>query len=188
MRSVLGISNLLALWLGLRDVVTLAPPSRWKTGRLGKPSEYEGVTDPMDQLFILRDATGSSAISTLSAARDARAAGREVAVLVTQAALAALHAGCFEWPRALSGPPMRIALATTGKALGLPVAGKGAAKSLDPKAMLSEVSQAGVPLLACPTWAALLGIQDALPEGLEAVSDEDVSKLLAGAGQIIGSL
>ncbi len=142
----------------------------------------------MDQLFILRDASGSSAISTLLAARDAKAAGRDVAVLVTQAALAALDSGSFEWPRALSGPPMRIALATAGKALKLPIAGRGAAKALDPKALVGEVAKAGVPLLACPTWAALLGIEDALPEGLEATSAEDVSKLLADAGQVIGSL
>ncbi|MBW2723256.1 MAG: DsrE family protein [Deltaproteobacteria bacterium] len=142
----------------------------------------------MDLLFILRDATGSSAISTLTAARDARAAGHEVSVLVTQGALSALATGSFEWPRALSGPPMRLALAAAGKGLNLPIAGKGAAKMLDPKALVREVSGAGVTLLACPTWAALLGIEDALPEGLEAVSAESVTKLLANAGQVIGSL
>ncbi len=142
----------------------------------------------MDLLFILRDATGSSAISTLTAARDAGEAGHEVAVLVTQGALSALASGSFEWPRALSGPPMRMALAVAGKGLKLPVAGRGAAKTLDPKALVREVSRAGVPLLACPTWAALLGIEDALPEGLEAVSAEGVTKLLADAGQVVGSL
>lgn len=142
----------------------------------------------MDLLFILRDATGSSAISTLTAARDARLAGYEVAVLVTQGALSALASGSFEWPRALSGPPMRMALAVAGKGLKLPVAGRGAAKMLDPKALVREVCRAGVPLLACPTWTALLGIEDALPEGLEAVSAEHVTKLLANAGQVVGSL
>ncbi len=142
----------------------------------------------MDLLFILRDATGSSVISTLTAARDARAAGHEVAVLVTQGALSALATGSFEWPRALSGPPMRMALARAGKGLNLPIAGKGAAKMLDPKALVREVSAAGVTLLACPTWAALLGLEDALPEGLDAVSAESVTKLLANAGQVVGSL
>jgi peroxiredoxin family protein len=142
----------------------------------------------MDLLFILRDATGSSAISTLVGARDAHAGGHEVAVLVTQGALSALATGSFEWPRSLSGPPMRMALAGAGKALNLPIAGKGAAKTLDPKALLREVSGAGVTLLACPTWTALLGIEDALPEGLEAVSAENLTKLLVNAGQVVGSL
>lgn len=142
----------------------------------------------MDLLLILRDAEGSSAISTLCAARDARADGSEVVVLVTQAALSALATGSFEWPRALSGPPMRMALATAGKRLDLPVAGRGAAKMLDPKALLRQLSQAGVPLLACPTWSTLLGIEDALPEGLQATDREYVTKLLVSAKQVIGSL
>jgi hypothetical protein len=83
---------------------------------------------------------------------------------------------------------MRLALAGAGKGLNLPIAGKGAAKMLDPKALVREVSGVGVTLLACPTWVALLGIEDALPEGLEAVSAESVTKLLANAGQVIGSL
>jgi len=102
----------------------------------------------MDLLFILRDAVGSSAISTLCAARDAKAVGREVAVLVTLGVLSALATGSFEWPRALSGPPMRLALADAGKQAGLPIAGRGAAKRLDPKALVREVSGAGISLLA----------------------------------------
>lgn len=142
----------------------------------------------MDLFFILRDADAASVISTLTAARDAKGEGHECAVLVTQGALSALATGSFGWPRALSGPPMRLSLAAAGKALNLPVSGGGAAKALDPKALVSEVSEVGVPLLACPTWAALLGIEDALPPGLEATSREAVTKYLATAGQVIGSL
>ncbi|MCP4035573.1 MAG: hypothetical protein GY733_01445 [bacterium] len=141
----------------------------------------------MDLLFILRDAEGSSAIGTLCAARDAHEAGHEVAVLFTQAALSALASGSFEWPRALSGPPMRTALAVAGKALELPVAGRGAGKMLDPKALVQQVAGGGVVLLACPTWAALLGIEDRLPDGLAATSRAEVTKLLASAKQVVGS-
>ncbi|MFT5695967.1 MAG: peroxiredoxin family protein, partial [Myxococcota bacterium] len=128
----------------------------------------------MDLLFILKDADGASALSILCAARDAKAAGQDVAVLVTQGALAALAGGSFEWPRALSGPPMRVALAVAGKALGLPISGGGASKALDPKAMFEHVSKDGVSLLACPMWAALLGVSDSLPSGLKATSSEEV--------------
>ena len=142
----------------------------------------------MDLFFILRDADGSSAISTLVAARDAKNAGHEIAVLVTQGALSALATGSFEWPRALSGPPMRMALAVAGKGLNLPILGKGAAKALDPKALVAEVSAEGVTLLACPLWSTLLGIEGSLPAGLEATSAEAVTKFLANAGQVVGSL
>jgi len=142
----------------------------------------------MDLFFILRDADGSSAISTLVAARDAKKAGHETAVLVTQGALSALATGSFEWPRALSGPPMRLALAAAGKTLGLPVSGGGAAKALDPKALVAEVGGEGVTLLACPVWTALLGIEESLPAGLTPASSETVTNHLATAGQVIGSL
>ncbi len=142
----------------------------------------------MDLLFILRDAEGSSAISTLCAAREAQASGQDVAVLVTQGALAALADGSFEMPRALSGPPMRLALADAAKALELPVAGRGAAKLLDPKALVQQVAEAGVRLVACPTWSVLLGIIDDLPAGLEPAESEKVGDLVAKAGKVIGTL
>ena len=142
----------------------------------------------MDLLFILRDASGSSAVGTLVAARDAVAAGKNVAVLVTQGALAAFAGGSFEWPRALSGPPMRMALADAGKEMGLPVYARGAARQLDPKALASEVVESGVRLLACPTWMALLGLGESAPVGFEIVTSESVTTLLADAGQIVGGL
>ena len=95
----------------------------------------------MELLFILRDATGSSAVGTLTAARAAEASGKEVAVLVTQGALAAFAGGSFEWPRALAGPPMRMALADAGKEMGLPIQARGAARILDPKALADEVAE-----------------------------------------------
>lgn len=142
----------------------------------------------MDLFFILRDADAASMISTFLTARDAKNAGHETAVLVTQGALSALAGGSVGWPRALSGPPMRLALAKAGMGLGLPISGGGAAKALDPKALSLQVSEAGVRLLACPTWTALLGIEDALPKGIEPTSPEAVTKYLTNAGQVIGSL
>lgn len=142
----------------------------------------------MDLFFILRDADAGSVISTLTAARDAKNAGHETAVLVTQGALSAFATGSFGWPRALSGPPMRLALAVAGKSMDLPISGGGAAKALDPKALALQVSEAGVPLLACPTWTALLGIAETLPDGLVPTSTETVTKHLSSAGQVVGSL
>jgi len=142
----------------------------------------------MDLLFILRDAEGSSAISTLCAARDAHQAGRDVAVLVTQGALAALSSGSFEYPRALSGPPMRMALARAAKSLDLPTAGRGAAMLIDPKALVGELAEEGVKLIACPTWSQLLGITEDLPAGLEPAGSEKVGELIDKAAKVVGTL
>ena len=142
----------------------------------------------MDQLFILRDALGSSAVGTLATAVSAKRSGRDVAVLVTQDALAALAGGSFEWPRNLSAPPARMALADAGKELGLPVFARGDARQLDPKATVAWAREAGVPVYACPLWSTLLSLSDALPEGLEALDADAAGTLLSDAKQIIGSL
>ena len=142
----------------------------------------------MDLLFILRDATGNSAVGTLAAARAAKDTGKEVAVLVTQGALAAFAGGSFEWPRALSGPPMRMALADAGKDLGLPVHARGAARQLDPKALAAEVAEAGVRLIACPTWSALLRVDPSRLAGFEGLDPAAVTDLLTDAGTVVGSL
>jgi len=142
----------------------------------------------MDLLFILRDASGSSAVGTLTAAREAKASGKEVAVLVTQGALAAFAGGSFEWPRALAGPPMRMALADAGKELGLPVHARGAARQLDPKALAAEVIEAGVRLVACPTWSALLRLEPSALAGFEKLGSEAMTDLLTDAGQVVGTL
>ena len=80
----------------------------------------------MDLLLIVRDALASSLVGTLLAARDARDAGREVAVLVTGEALAGDRAAAPSRGRA-SSPGRRCgsALADRGKALGLPLLAKG---------------------------------------------------------------
>ncbi len=142
----------------------------------------------MDLLFILRDALGSSAIGTAVAAVDAKRAGRNVSILVTQEALAALCDSSFDWPRALSNPAKRFQLADGGKELGLPVHARGAARKLDPRSTLAWAREAGVVLYACPVWSALLGVANVLPEGLDTLEREAAADLIADAKQVVGSL
>src|SRR4051812_21984949 len=134
----------------------------------------------MDLMLIVRDALASSLVGTLLAARDARAAGRDVGVLVTAEALAAVAGGTFEWPRELTGQAMRLALADRGKALGLPLTAKGEARQLDAKALLAETAATGVPVYACPLWSELLGLA-APPAGLTAIDRPGLTRLFANA-------
>jgi peroxiredoxin family protein len=142
----------------------------------------------MDLVFIVRDALASSAISNLVMAAKAGKAGREVAVLITQDALAAFADGSFEWPRALSGPHKRMALADAGKEMGIPVFARGEARQLDAKATLAWAREAGVSVYACPVWTALLGLSGSLPDGLDAIGSEEVTALLCDANQVVGAL
>ena len=141
----------------------------------------------MDVLLVVRDALASALIGSTLTARAARDAGRDVAMLVTGEALAALAGGSFGWPRELAGQAKRLALADRGKALGLPLTAKGEARALDPRALLAESLSAGVVAYACPIWSELLGIT-APPAGLTALDRAGLTRLLAETGKVVGSL
>ena len=142
----------------------------------------------MDLLLILRDALASSLMGGLLTAVEAKAAGQEVAVVVTQEALAALARGSFQWPRELSGQEMRLLLADRGAAAGLPLLGKGEGRQLDVKALVARASAAGVSIYACPVWSALLGLDSGLPQGLQALDKQGFLTIVHSAKTIIGTL
>lgn len=142
----------------------------------------------MDLLLILRDALASSLVGGLLWAIGARKAGREVAVLFTQEALAGLARGSFEWPRELSGQEMRLRMADAAKSAGLPLRGRGEGRQLDARGLVSEAVDAGVVLYACPIWSSLLGLEGALPEGLRAVDRDKLADLVRDARQVVGTL
>ena len=142
----------------------------------------------MDMLLILRDALASSLVGGLLVALKAKEAGQKVAVLFTQEALAALVQGSFEWPRELSGQEMRLGLADRAKAAGIPVLGRGEGRQIDAKGLVSQAHEAGVALYACPVWSSLLGLEDKLPDGVQALDTAAALRLIQDAKQVIGSL
>ena len=142
----------------------------------------------MDLLFIVRDALANSVVGTLLTAAHAKKVGQEVAVVFTQEALAAVARGTFGWPRELAGQEMRFLMADHAAAGGIPVAGRGESRQIDTKALIAQIRDAGVPLYACPVWAALLGLEGKLPQGLQAVDAAAVCTLLHDAKQVIGTL
>lgn len=121
-------------------------------------------------------------------ALSAQQAGREVAVLFTQEALAAVVRGSFEWPRELAGQEMRLLLADRGGEMGIPLLARGEARQLDPKGMLAKAREAGVRLYACPIWSALLGLTGELPSGLHRLEASALPALIEQAKQVIGTL
>ncbi len=142
----------------------------------------------MDLLLISRDALGSSVLGTLLTAVDAKKAGLDVAVLATQEALAAFARGTFEWPRELAPQSVRFPMCDRAAKLGVPVLGSGQGRQLDARGAVRLACEAGVTLLACPIWSALLGLDGALPEGFQPVERAALPALLTGAKQVIGTL
>lgn len=142
----------------------------------------------MDLLFIMRDALGSSILGGLKTAIEAKKAGREVGVLLTQEALAAAARGCFAWPRELSGQQARWTIADRASAAELPVRGRGESRQVDVPALLSKAREAGVALYACPVWTELLELDGKLPQMLSPVDAAGLPGLLERAKKIVGTL
>lgn len=142
----------------------------------------------MDLLVILRDALGSSAVGGLLTAMAAKQAGRDVGVLITQEALAALSSGTFGWPRELAGQEMRWRLADQGATLGLPLTGRGEGRQVDVKALVGKAREAGVTIYACPIWTTLLDLQGKLPAGLDPLEPAGAVALIEKSKRVVGTL
>ncbi len=142
----------------------------------------------MDLLLICRDALASSLLGNLLAAIGARKAGKDVAVLFTQEALAALAGGVFLWPPGLQGQQIRLAMVGNAQAMDIPVMLRGEGRQVDASAMVEKAKQAGVPVYACPTWSQLLNVKGKLPSGVTEIDPATALKTLAEAKQVVGSL
>ncbi len=142
----------------------------------------------MDLLLILRDALASSFVGALATALRAKEAGREVGILITQEALAAVVQGSFAWPRELSGQHLRLTMADAGKDMDLPLSSRGEGRQLDVKGLMVKAAEAGVTLYACPIWTSLLNVDGQLPEAVQALKDDALADLIQNAKQIVGTL
>lgn len=141
----------------------------------------------MDLVFICRDALASSLLSNLLLAMEAQKAGKKVAVLFTQEALAAVSSGAFLWPHGLQGQPTRLTMADAAKAMDIPTMMRGEGRQVNAAAMVDKARQAGVPLFACPAWTQLLGLKGKLPPGVAEMDLATALKTLGEAKQVIGS-
>jgi predicted peroxiredoxin len=142
----------------------------------------------VDMLFICRDALTSSLVSNLVLAMEANKVGADVGVIFTEEALAAVAKGVFRWPRELAEQRMRFQIADGAKEMGLPtMGGKGDGRQIDPRKLITQANEAGVPMYACPAWLALLGLQGSLPLGIKEIDTEEAMRLINEAKKVIGT-
>ena len=139
----------------------------------------------MDLLFICREATEDSVIGNVGMALQAKAAGRESAVLFTEEALAALAGQAFHWSPLFSSRPARIAISRNATALGLPVAAERDDRWTDLRRLLEAAREAGVRLLACPLWSQILSVDGRLPDTIERPATEEVLAVIESA-KVVG--
>ena len=140
----------------------------------------------MDILLICRDALASSLLGNLLMAVEAHKAGKKIAVMFTEEALAALSTGAFLWPQALQAQPIRLAMANNASDLDIPIMLRGEGRQVNALGMVEKARQAGVPMYACPTWSQLLDVKGKLPEGIDEMDLPTALKTLGEAKQVIG--
>ena len=142
----------------------------------------------MDILFICRDALGSSIVTNLALAIEAKKGGMDVGVLFTEEALVAAADGVFRWPQELTGQEMRWKMADNAMGVGIPTTGGSSqARQIDAHASVTKAKEGGVTMFASPIWVTLLGLSGKLPEGINEISRADELKMLKNVKTIIGS-
>jgi len=139
----------------------------------------------MDLLFICREATEDSVIGNVGMALQAKASGRESAVLFTEEALAALAGQAFHWSPLFSSRPARITISRNATAMGLPVAAERDDRWTDLRRLLEAAREAGVRLLACPLWSQILSVDGRLPDAIERPTTDEVLAALESA-KVVG--
>jgi peroxiredoxin family protein len=141
----------------------------------------------MDLLLICRDALENSIIGNLLVALEEKKAGADVGILFTQESLAALAGQAFDWSPLFRDRDTRAKIAKNAKAMGIPLAHAKDSRQTDTYQLLKAAKEAGVALMACPAWSALLGIQERLPEELTKVDPSGALKCIKEAKQVIGT-
>ena len=142
----------------------------------------------MEIVLICRDALSNSLLGNLMFATEARKGGKDVAVIFTQEALAALCGGVFAWPNELQGQRNRVQMVARAQTMDIPISGRGEAKQVNARALLARAQESGVKTIACPLWTSLLGLEDKLPKGMEKMDHSQVMQMVIQAKTVIGSL
>ncbi len=141
----------------------------------------------MDVVLICRDALENAVIANVAVALDVRRRGGAAAILFTGEALAALAGQSFGWSPLFRSREARIAISRGATRLGVPIAAERDDRWTDLPRMLDAARRAGVELIACPIWSEILGVGDALPEGVTRVPDLAALEAIMDGRRVIGA-
>lgn len=140
----------------------------------------------MDVFLICRDALENSLIANVALAMDVRRRGHRAAILFTEEALAALAGQSFGWAPLFRSREARITIARGAARLGVPAAAERDDRWTDTTRLVEAAREAGIELYACPVWSRILGIADALPDGLTPLPDVPALERAMAGRQVIG--
>ena len=124
----------------------------------------------MEIIFICKDGDYGSLLSHFVDAVTAKKAGKDAGLIVAEEALRAIATGDFT-PRPALDDHINWGVI------------RGAGFPTDCNGLLTLAKEAGVPIIACGGWTAILGLQGKLPEG---VIVGEIGPILLEAEKIVG--
>ena len=140
----------------------------------------------MDIILICRDALENSLLGNIGMALEAKKNGSSPGILFTQEALAAVAGQSFRWSPLLENRGTKIAVSKNATAMGIQLASERDKRWTDINRLIKSAKEAGIPLMACPLWSNLLGLEGKLPPEISAIDSQTLLKEMKEAKTIIG--
>lgn len=141
----------------------------------------------MAQVYLVcRDARADSLIGNITIGLQLKDQGTDVAVVFTGESLKAFAGEVFLWPPLLNNRPAQVEIARGGTAMGLEITAEFDKRWLDTDRLIKQAVAKGLPLIACPIWTKILGLEGALPSYLDRVEAQGFLSSLTSAQQVIG--
>ena len=130
----------------------------------------------VELMMICKGRHVNSLVTNLFVAMEAKKAGVDVAVLLTESTLTAITERSFELSALLR--PHANKIAENMKNMGLPA---------DPLELVKATKDAGVPIYACPAWVGLLDLKGKLPPEITEIDLPTALKAIGEAKKVIGT-
>ena len=137
-------------------------------------------------LFVCRDAREDSVLSNVVLALEMRKSGDDAAIVFTGESLRAIAGEARYWPPLLKARTTVVGLARAGKEMGYEMTAEFDARWIDSERLLRHAASQGLPLLACPIWSRLLGVEGNLPDYMTEIALDSYLDRIRDARQVIG--
>ena len=140
----------------------------------------------MSVVIICRSALADSVLGDMALAIELAKRDKSPLVVLTAEALRAIAGQSFAWSPLLQTRPVRMGIIRAAAEQGYPLAAEWDKRWADLSRLMQAAREAGVQLVACPIWQALLGIDSNLPDFITRTNLDDYLGMLESADTVIG--
>ncbi|MGA2467121.1 MAG: hypothetical protein ABSH06_22570 [Thermodesulfobacteriota bacterium] len=137
----------------------------------------------MNTLVIIRSGLANAWISGLFVALDGATKGKQVGVLFSEEALKVLNGEPFFWSPLLRDKETMNTMAKNAAGGTINFQSSRDRRQIDLWRLVKGAQGKGVQFYACSSWSKLLGM-DKFPEGMQVLSQEELSQTMDNATRI----